>query len=439
MLLSQSVGGVATPVVFLAVLAVFWTVLFLLRQLAKDKLDRLGLDVNVPLLMWRTKRFNNLLDAIARRARSQWKIIGTLGFAVSLGLIIIAVRVMLMGFLPYFVTQISLYGPEPLRGIVTYLFGSQINQPTQPVTIFLPGVTVGLNSIFDGTLIVALLVVIVVHEGAHGVLARAEGITVKNAGLLLLLVIPGAFVEPDEEQMGKAKKVSQLRILAAGTSANFTVGLAVFLLLVANLGVYYATISPLYQPSAGVLVLAVTPNSGAANATVLPGLVVTEIHNATVHYPINDETTFQTALSQFRPGQNVTMNFLNFTSSQTQAVPITLGKNPNPNATNKAFVGVSTFPYYPARFPSVFNSYVPSTIYRLYNNIFLFSVGIAAVNMLPIWGLDGDRIVKILLQKVWGRHEKAAIYSLTAARILSISLIAVAVITTYALHGQINI
>ncbi len=439
MLLSQSVGGVATPVFFLTVLAVFWTVLFLLRQVAKDKLDRLGLEVNVPLLMWRTKRFNNLLDAIGGRARSQWKIIGTLGFAVSLGLIIIAVRVMLMGFLPYYVTQIALYGPEPFKGIVTYLFGSQINQPTAPVTIFLPGVTVGLSSIFDGTVIVALLVVIVVHEGAHGVLARAEGITVKNAGLLLLLVIPGAFVEPDEEQMGKAKKVSQLRILAAGTSANFTVGLAVFLLLVANLGVYYATISPFYQPSAGVLVLAVTPHSGAANASVQQGQVITQIHNATVNYPISDETTFQTALNQFRPGQNVTMDFLNFTSGQTQSVMIRLGMNRVSNATTKAFVGVSTLPYYPARFPSVFNSYVPAKIYSLYNKIFFFSVGIAVVNMLPIWGLDGDRIVKILLQKVWGRHQKAATYSLTVARILSISLIAVASITTFLLNGQVNI
>lgn len=437
--MSETIGGVATPIVAGIVLVSFWSILYILKLVAKEKLERVGLDVNVPLLMWRTKRFNNLLDAIARRARDEWKIIGTIGFAVSLGLIIIAVRVMLMGWLPYFVTQIALYGPEPLKGIVKFLFVSQINQPTSPVTLFLPGVTVTLGSIFDWTLLVALLVVIVVHEGAHGVLARAEGITVKNSGLLLLLVIPGAFVEPDEDQLGKAKKVSQLRILSAGTSANFTVGLAVFLLLVANSGIFYATISPFYQPSIGVQIVGVVPNSGAANASVPVGALITGIHNATVQYMIRDGASFQIALSNLRPGQTVTFDLLNITSGVTQSRGITLGTNPTPTAAVKAFVGVSTYTYYPPRFPSVLNSYVPGTITRLYYNIFLFSVGIAAVNMLPIWGLDGDRVVKILLQKVWGRHQKAASYSLTAARILSISIIALAVITTFALHGQVSI
>lgn len=437
--MSETVGGVATPIVAGIVLVSFWSILFILKLVAKEKLERVGLDVNVPLLMWRTKRFNSLLEAIARRARDEWKIIGTLGFAVSLGLIIIAVRVMLMGWLPYFVTQIALYGPEPLKGIVTYLFPSQINQPTSPVTLFLPGVTVTLGSIFDWTLVAALLVVIVVHEGAHGVLARAEGITVKNSGLLLLLAIPGAFVEPDEEQMGRAKKVSQLRILSAGTSANFTVGLAVFLLLVANSGIFYATISPFYQPSIGVQIVGVVSKSGAANASVPVGLLITQIRNATIQYPIRDENSFQLALTQLKPGQSVNFTLANVTSGQTQSKVIILGANPNPQSAVKAFVGVSTYTYYPARFPSVLNSYVPGTIFRLYYNIFLFSVGIAAVNMLPIWGLDGDRVVKILLQKAWGRHQKAATYSLTAARILSISIIALAVITTFALHGQVSI
>ncbi len=436
--MSQTVGGVTAPVIFAVVLVVFWTTLFLLKQFAKTRLERIGLDVNVPIVLWRTKLFNNLLDAIARRARSFWKIIGTLGFAVSLGLIPVAVYFMSQAFFPYFVTQAALYGPEPLRFIATALFGSQINKPTSPVTLFLPGVTVSLNSIFDWTLILALLVVLVVHEGSHGVLARAEGIVVKNSGLLLLLVIPGAFVEPDEEQLGKAKKISQLRILAAGTSANFTVGL-IFLLLVANLGVYYATISPFFQPSSGVLVMDVIPNYGAYNASVGVGQAITQISNATNSYPIHDYVDFSNALQHLYPGQIVTLTLVDSNTLRMQSKNVTLSANPNTNATAKAFIGVSTFNYYPARFPSILSSFTANSIYRLYNNIFLFSVGIAAINMLPIWGLDGDRVVKLLLQKLFGSHQKAAANSLLAARILSISLIALAAITTYALHGVVNI
>lgn len=436
--MSQTVGAVSTPIILLSFFAIFWTILFLLKLLAKERLERLGLDVNVPLVLWRTKRFNNILDAIARRARDPWKVIGTIGFAVSLGLIPIAVRVMLSGFLPYFATLIAKNGPEPLKSFVMIFFKSQINQPTAPVTLFLPGLTVKISSIFDFfIIIVALLVVIAFHEGAHGVLARAEGITVKNSGLLFLLAIPGAFVEPDEEQLSKAKRISQLRILSAGTSSNFAVGL-VFLLLVANLGIFYATISPFYQPSAGVLVLDVTQNSGASNARISVGQVITQISNATVRYPIQDVISFQAALNKTRPGQIVVLELLNTTSGQLEAVNVTLSVPPKDvNTANLAFLGVSTFNYYPAKFPSVLNSFIALTVYQLYNRIFLFSIGIAVVNMLPIWGLDGDRVVKLLLQKFFGRHKTTAAYTLTAARVFSISIIAIAAITTFYLRGQI--
>ncbi len=68
--------------------------------------------------------------------------------------------------------------------------------------------------------LVALIIVAVSHEFAHGIFARLNKIKVKTTGFAFLGPILGAFVEPDEKQMQKAKKFPQLAILAAGTFAN---------------------------------------------------------------------------------------------------------------------------------------------------------------------------------------------------------------------------
>jgi membrane-associated protease RseP (regulator of RpoE activity) len=69
---------------------------------------------------------------------------------------------------------------------------------------------------------ISLLLILLIHEGMHGVLARKVKVTIKNAGILLLGFLPiGAFVEPDDKQLAKKKERDVLRIYAAGPAANF--------------------------------------------------------------------------------------------------------------------------------------------------------------------------------------------------------------------------
>jgi len=68
--------------------------------------------------------------------------------------------------------------------------------------------------------LIALAIVAVSHEFAHGFFARLNGIKIKTTGLAFFGPFFGAFVEPDEKKMYKSKKFSQLSILAAGTFAN---------------------------------------------------------------------------------------------------------------------------------------------------------------------------------------------------------------------------
>lgn len=95
--------------------------------------------------------------------------------------------------------------------------------PVAPLIPYFPSLF-GLESFFPPLyftyFIVALAVVAIVHEFAHGIFAKLNGIRIKTTGFAFLGPILGAFVEPDEKQMEKADKFPQLAILAAGTFAN---------------------------------------------------------------------------------------------------------------------------------------------------------------------------------------------------------------------------
>lgn len=105
-------------------------------------------------------------------------------------------------------------------------FGQQAITAAQPGgTFILPGINLPL---LEGVL--ALAVVLVVHEGSHAVLSRVASIPLLSSGIMLFGIIPvGAFVEPDEKALAKKPAVKQTRILVAGSAANFIASLLLFL------------------------------------------------------------------------------------------------------------------------------------------------------------------------------------------------------------------
>jgi len=83
------------------------------------------------------------------------------------------------------------------------------------VTLLLPFVTVPWEAVF------AIVIIMIVHELAHGVLCYIEKLRVKSSGLLLFGFLPiGAFVEPDEKQLSRTNLLKKRRILAVGSASN---------------------------------------------------------------------------------------------------------------------------------------------------------------------------------------------------------------------------
>ncbi len=79
--------------------------------------------------------------------------------------------------------------------------------------------------------LVAIGLSVVVHEIAHAIVALREGVAVRSWGIGIVLLVPIAFVELDEESFSRASAFSKLKTLCAGIAAN--AGLALVALAIA--------------------------------------------------------------------------------------------------------------------------------------------------------------------------------------------------------------
>jgi len=110
-------------------------------------------------------------------------------------------------------TYVTLPIPDQLRNL----------PPIAPLIPYFPALF-NLESIFPPLyftyFLVAIAIITISHEFAHGLFAKLWKIKVKTTGLAFFGPFFGAFVEPDEKKMAAAPKKHQLSILAAGTFAN---------------------------------------------------------------------------------------------------------------------------------------------------------------------------------------------------------------------------
>lgn len=133
------------------------------------------------------------------------------------------------GYFGVIIYGLAAYAVTILSAVAsTLLSSSQAIQNTEPgVTLLLPG---GNIPLIEG--ILALIMILVVHESAHAALARVAKIPVLSSGIVLFGFIPiGAFIEPDEERLKKIEPVRQTRVLVAGSTSNFIFSFVFLLLL----------------------------------------------------------------------------------------------------------------------------------------------------------------------------------------------------------------
>jgi len=155
----------------------------------------------------------------------------TAGADSSISQIIMDIIVLAGGLFLMLLLSIVAYGMIVLLEIVTSVSGGVTPDVDPGGTLLLPGVNL---PFVEG--VIALLVILIVHEGAHAILSRIGKIPVLSSGIVLFGIIPiGAFVEPDEKKLAKLERIKQTRVLVAGSTANLGASVVFFFLFMGTL------------------------------------------------------------------------------------------------------------------------------------------------------------------------------------------------------------
>lgn len=339
--------------------------------------DRKNIERESVFLLRRTQRGKQILINIGKRFPRLWKFLGM--FGVFFG----------------FYISISTFAQLLNLAILTAL----TREAAPGVGILLPSLT-SKTIIAPGLIappfwhwVISIAILMVVHEGFHGIMASRESIRIKNLGFVLFFIIPGAFVEPDESQLRKQGAWKQLRVYAAGSFANFIVAF-----IAATLGLLL--VSSFYTPS-GVAYSGLISGYPAASAN-LTGPIV-QINN----YTITNTTDLDYALANIGPNKTIQITTLNITETSSKNLTYVLNTTQHPNNTSKGFIGISG----PSTFMTVISEFKTSEAFidflrTLLIFIALINFGVGAFNLLPLWITDGARMWEILFRRFSKRKYK---------------------------------
>lgn len=346
----------------------FYVIAFILIWLIaivfKSSLERYGVEVSFPLLMWRTKRLHGFIDKLAKWSPRFWKAYMNIGIAVSV----------------FFMVFMAV--------ALVYSLTTIIDTPS--VSLILPGVDVPGSPIHIPLVegLIALATVLVIHEFSHGILARVENIKLESIGLLLFAVLPGAFVEPDEEELEALPKPSQLRILSAGSIANLSLA-AIALIIMTILSSF---ILPAVFVEDGVEIQSLT-DDGNAIKYLSEGMIIKSIDN----YTFDNSTGYMDAVSTLRPNNTVTVG--------TDHGNYSFKLKTNPNNSSLGYMGVQAQLHYVLteqydNQPYSFLLWGLMSLKDLFFWIFFLNFAVGTFNLLPMKPLDGGKIFEILLSYV---------------------------------------
>lgn len=356
--------------------------------------DRKNIDFKYILVMRRTKRFRKFLDKIAKKSILFWKIIGTIAIFICLFFMISGTYLMLnAAYLVY-------------TGVIT--------QPAVQIALPIPSEQMVVGPGFIGIpfwfWIIVVATILIPHEIFHGIIARAEKIKLKSVGLMLLAIFPGAFVEPEEKQLKKAKTLTKLRIFAAGSFINIVIGLLV-IFLVQNL---------IWSPNVhGILITSVNETSPAGQSGLKTGMVIESIDNKELNMNFYDYSVLTVLISKSNT-ENITYVISNIVLSQTlsnykpgdnvklkvNGINYDLKLGEHPRIEDFPFIGINSK-------INTKNVNLFLVLFPLLGMISFLSIIVGIFNILPIYPLDGGLMIEAITDRFAKKKSKKIVRGIT--------------------------
>ena len=351
-----------------------WVVIIVIAKALK--FEKYGFELKAYSLVYKNKSVNEILIKILGRTKR--------GIKVFADLSVIAGFIM-MGFAFYFL----------LNNVSNY-FVAQSN--FSELTVLIPGVTLTSAPAITYFLL-SIPIVLVVHEGAHGIVAALEKIKIKTGGFAIFIALFAGFVEPDEEEFEKAKKISKLRVIGAGATSNvlFAIVLGAIMLTNPLFGMVIESIplfgdpilDTFYELSQGVLILSIIENSGAEQAGLLANDVITTINDIPIHGPAD--------FPILNPGEMASVSVLR----DGQALEFGLEVMSDPANPERGLIGImrdNSIPYKPVmNFIDWTNVDFNISMFLVWLWMISFFIGI--INMLPLPILDGGKFIHTIIDK----------------------------------------
>lgn len=280
------------------------------------------------------------------------------GAPLTFSFVFIALAVLLIigGISGVTTASIIGYGLIVLRNILMGIAGTGpgIAKTAPGGAPLLPGVNL---PFVEG--ILALGVLLVVHELSHGFLARLAKVKLDSAGVVFFGVLPfGAFVDPDEKELEQISAGEHNRIMVAGSAANLIT--AIFTLAV-FIGIFIASAD--LRLEGWAVTSGPLPHGAIVNA--IDGQMY---FGQKVNLPASSQVAISTSSGDFVR-----------TTNSTGSIGIAMEKR------DKWYPWKTTYAA-----PFEFISFVLTTL----SLVFALNVLVGTVNLLPIPFFDGHHIVK---------------------------------------------
>ena len=317
----------------------------------------------------------------------------------------------ILKILGYIGIVVGFAGLIAMFGFIVYYFYNLFAQPSAPsaIGIIVPGVKIPGSAItvpfWYG--IIALFIVVVIHEAGHGIIAKAHKLKIKTTGFVLFTILPGAFVEPDEKQLQKANNKIQQSVYAAGPWFNVILGFVI-------LGIFLL-ISPAYDTVSNYSGFSFTgiDNNSPAMIAGLPA------NTTFIEFNGSETLSLKQLITEL---EDVKVNdTISMTTIDNTEYFVTLGLNPN---TNQTYIGISGIAQ-ERNFENLWQKIkfkILDMFLELLIWIQILSWGIGSANLLPIGPLDGGRMFYTLMRAKF-KESKAKLISKRVSIVTAFMLI----------------